>query len=308
MSKKDRPYNVLIIDDDENYVDALFREAQEVRLLLKHASSLEVAKEVFESAEGKSICGIILDVVCMKDREQEIPDPDFIMPAIEYFRSRALHIPIVILTGEPDRYKHLKEYFKGVRPIYSKGRDEQEMLSFLKNAAQELDREKVIRKYHDVFEIVERYLGYDAENKLIDCLNDTGKTEANAITGALGSLRKLQEYFYIALHKIDDKMLPRDLIFRANGSLDIRNERIMRHLKGNFDSSTKTCMSTEYIMFNSKEDRLLNYLYRGCSEELHVTEQATNKYTVQSLVFCFMDLVLWMKELAKKEGNKLGIM
>jgi hypothetical protein len=296
--KKDRPFKILIIDDDVPYVEALYRDAQEYRLILTPFGNLESAREFLNSSEGVSISGVILDVVCMKDKDQEIPNPDFIMTAIKFFNEKFSHLPLVILTGEPDRFKHLKEYFKGVLPTYSKGRDEAEMLLFLKDKAQEIPREKIIRRYLDVFEVVEQYLGYEAEERLLDCLNKMGQPEPSIITGTLGNLRKLQEYLYLGLNKIDNNMVPDALIY--SGKTKVDNEKIIRHLKGNFDKTNMRITTTEYVIHNSQADRLLNYIYRGCSEEIHVTEQNTTKYTVQSLVFAFIDLVLWLKEIAEK--------
>jgi len=251
------------------------------------------------SSEGISVSGVILDVVCMKDKDQEVPDPDFVMPAIQYFKEKASYLPLVILTGEPDRYRHLKEYFKGVFPTYSKGKDETEMLLFLKDKVQEIPHEKTIRRYLDVFEVVERYLGYEAEERLLDCLNKMGYPEPHTITGTLANLRKLRDFFYVGLNKIDNNMVPNNLI--NSGGINIDNKNISRHLKGYYDPVTKQLNGVEYIKHNSHEDHLLKYISDRTSQELHLTEQNTTKYTVQSLVFAFMDLVLWMKKIAEKK-------
>jgi hypothetical protein len=297
MSKqKERPFKILIVDDDRSYVESLHRDAQELRLILRHVTNLDAAKEVLESGEGPGICGAILDVVCMKAKGQEIPDPDFLMPAVDYFRSKAPHLQLVILTGEPDRCRDLKGYFKDMLPVYSKGRDEEAMLTLLKDKAQDIPREKVIRKFLDVFETVEQYLGYEAEERLLACLGNMDKSDPSVVTGTLGNLRKLQEHFYLALNKIDNVMVPDSLVFSDGTRID--NRKIIDYLKGNYDRIAGRCLSAEYVKHNSKEDRLLNLVYRGCSEEIHITEQNTTKYMVQSLVFAFLDLILWLRKIA----------
>ena len=48
MSKnKTRPLNLLIIDDDHNYVEALNRDAQGHRIILKHVSSVAFHKYIY---------------------------------------------------------------------------------------------------------------------------------------------------------------------------------------------------------------------------------------------------------------------
>jgi hypothetical protein len=278
-------------------VEALNRDAQCMQILLRHAPHLAEAKRIFESPEGRGLSGVILDVVCMQDEQQEIADPSFLMAAIEYFKTKSSLIPIVVLTGEPDKYKDLKKYFENYLPVYSKGREEPNMLAALKDKVQNLDREKVIRKYVDVFETIEKYIGFDGEDRLISCLTRMSSPENSDITGIVGNLRKLQEYLYAAINRINKEMIPDHLIYRENGTIEIRNEKVLRHLKGNYDPDRKCNTTQEFIKHNSKPDRLFNYLYRGCSEEIHLTDQETTKYTIQSLVFCFMDLTIWLKSI-----------
>jgi len=238
--------------------------------------------------------------VCFKERSQQVADANFLAPAIDYFRKKAPSLQLVILTGEPDKYRSLKELFKDYLQVYSKGREEKDMLTLLKEKAQDAPREKVIRQHIDVFDVVEKWLGMEAEDRLISCLDDMTQSDPSAITGTLGNLRKLQEYFYVALNKIDNKMVPDQLI--KSDRTKIENEKIIRHLKGNYNIGTKECVSIEYIKHNSKEDRLLNFVYRGCSEEIHLTDQNTTKYTVQSLVYAFMDLVLWLGKIGEAKN------
>ena len=173
MSKnKTRPLNLLIVDDDKDYVESLNRDAQGYRIILKHVCNLEEGKKFLESKEGRSICGVILDVICMKNKEQKVPDKSFLTAALKYFNEKLPNIPIVVLTGEPDEYKSLKDRYDGTETVYSKGRDESDMLLLLRDKAQELERVKILNKYSVVFEIIENYLDDEAEEELINCLKN----------------------------------------------------------------------------------------------------------------------------------------
>jgi ActR/RegA family two-component response regulator len=144
MSSPKRPLQFLIIDDDMEYFRSLYSEWQRNRIILKYAETLEDGKRIIESNEGKKISGVILDVICLKDREQEVPHKSFIKSATKYFEKNFPELPIAILTGEPDEFTQLKEFYKGELNVYSKGRDEDDMCEFLKKSALNLDRNKIM--------------------------------------------------------------------------------------------------------------------------------------------------------------------
>jgi DNA-binding response OmpR family regulator len=73
---------MLIVDDNRRYAEALFRDAQRHGILLRHAASLQEARELFEGPEGGSLTGIILDVKCCKEKHQGVPDNSFIVAAV----------------------------------------------------------------------------------------------------------------------------------------------------------------------------------------------------------------------------------
>ena len=202
MSKnKTRLLNLLIVDDDKDYVESLNRDAQGHRIMLKHVCNLEEGKEFLKSKEGRSICGVILDVICMKTKEQKVPDNSFITAALKYFGENLPSKPIVVLTGEPDEYKNLKKLYDGTWAVYSKGRDENDMLSFLIEKTKDIESRKILDKYSDVFEVVENYLDDEAEEELIHCLKDMNSSDFPTIKNNLSCFRRLQEKVYLALNK-----------------------------------------------------------------------------------------------------------
>ena len=301
---KDKPLRFLIIDDDTPYVESLNRDAQRLRIFFTHRTNLEEARQFMESKEAGKISAIVLDVKCMMRKQQEVAHSNFIMEAVIYFRKAFPHLPMAILTGEPDEYKHLKELFMNRMDVYFKGSEEEQMLLSLSGQAQRIDYVRLEQQHPGIFEAIAKYLEPDAYNRLLTCLQNMRNTDCTAITGTLGNLRKLQEYLYMALNRIDNDMVPDSLVY-YNGKINIDNKNIIKYLKGNYDQTQRTTTTTEYVKHDSKEDRLLNYIYKGCSEEIHVTDQNTTKYTVQSLVFAFMDLVLWLKEIADRHAGSV---
>lgn len=300
-----KKFKFLIMEDNEEYflalrmkADAFSKERRYSGISFIHAKNLPEAKELYDR-ERYTLNGIILDVVNYKDENQSIADESCLPVARDYFKERAGHLPIVALTGQPGMYEMIKKAWAGSIEVFSKSDEEEKMLDHLIKEVNKLEQYKITKKHHEVFELTEMYLGPDAYGRLLSCLQNMGNPDIAAITGTLSNLRKLQEYFYLSLNKLDSDMVPVELIYSGRTKID--NEKIIRHLKGNpvYNEREKKLSPTtmEYVAYNSKEDRLLNYIYKGCSEEIHVTDQATTKYTVQSLILAFMDLVLWLKEI-----------
>lgn len=291
MSKnKTRPLNLLIVDDHRDYVESLNRRAQGHRIMLKHVCNLEEGKEFLKSKEGRSICGVILDVICMKNKEQKVPDKSFITAALKYFGENLPNIPIVVLTGEPDEYKNLKNLYEGTWAVYSKGgRDENDMLSFLRDKAQELERVKILNKYSDVFEVVENYLDDEAEEELLHCLKDMNSSDFTIIKNNLSCLRRLQEKVYIALNKVNDELVPSEYIERG-----INVHSIYKHL-----------IEKSYVKRNSIIDRFAEVIYKitsdnGAHTPYENPDYPPTKYTVQAVTYALLDLLLWFKNVVSK--------
>jgi len=56
----------------------------------------------------------------------------------------------------------------------------------------------------------------------------------------------------------------------------------------------KNATSKVYIQHGSKIDRLLFFVYNGCSKEIHANDEKPSKYTTMAIVFAFMDVLLWL--------------
>ena len=291
---------MLFIDDDLEYANELYKTAQKHHFELKHVRSLEEGKEFLYTEVGQSIRCIILDIICKKKKLQEVPDKSFLTTASLYFAKNFQELPVVALTGEAEQYNDKSYDFRDDMPVFSKGSDEEKMFEYLRNKTLDYEKMKIRSNYLDIFEIVDRYCDPKVEEMLIACIRDMNSDEPKIKTGTLGNLRKLQESFYIALHKKNKKMVPRELLFNKNGELKVNNEKIIKHLKGNYDA-TKGETTESFIKHRSSIDRLLHFVYKGCSEELHLSAQKTSRYTVQSLVNAFLDMLLWLNSLKEKK-------
>ncbi|MBT6052138.1 MAG: hypothetical protein HOI47_09245 [Candidatus Scalindua sp.] len=282
-----RPLEMLIIDDDKEFVESLYADAQRSQILLTHKSNLEDGQLFLKSSKARKLSGVILDVVCMTSKDDEVAKSSFITEALDFFAREASHLPVVILTGEPDQYKNLSELFKR-KKVYSKGRDEEEMLLFLKEEALKLDRVKTINKYKDIFEIIEEFFDADTEDALINCLRSLNTSDKTQINNNLACIRRLQEKIYTELNKSKPDWVPIECI-----EGDVKVKAILRHLR-------------EGNRVDKKTDNFAKSIYETASDygahQNRSQASPVSKYTVHSAAYALLDLFLWFKEVVSEEG------
>jgi ActR/RegA family two-component response regulator len=277
---------MLIIDDNRSYVEALHRDAQRFGITLVHAGSLEEGRDCFERQDGWSLAGIILDVKCLKERNQQVPDNSFLTAAVRYFSEKAPHLPMVVLTGEPDQYHNMRELYAGTLQVFSKGRDEDVMLAFLRDAAGRLDYVKIVADHRDAFDVVRKYLGSDAEQELLSCLRDMKSGDPTIIKNTLGCLRRFQERVYIALSRADENIVPSQYV-----AGEINLVACYKHL------AEKGVVERYRII-----DRFAELIYKitsdnGAHTSYTVLKYPPTSYTVQAVTFALLDLLLWFGQI-----------
>ncbi len=296
MHPSDTAITLLIVDDDAAYAEAFYRIARSYGVAVRHGATLEDARELFTRPEHQEISGVILDVVGLKERSQQVPDNSFIIAASRFFADWAPHLPLVVLTGEPDQYRNLKELFKGTMGVYAKGRDEEAVLEFLQAEARKLDRIRLAVAYPEVFQVVRTHLDEDAEQELVECLKNLDSSDPTVIRGCFGNLRRLQEKIYIALSRQGAGLVPREYIVG-----EIRIPSIYKHLaERGFVERYKIIDRFAELVFKVTSDH-------GAHVPYAVPKYQPTRYTVRALCFALMDLLLWfggiMEEGTAGEGG-----
>jgi hypothetical protein len=304
--RADGQLTMLIIDDDERYVDSLFRDGQRHGIALRHAGSLEEGIAFFEGAEGRSVSGVILDVECYRRSDQETPDSSFIIAATKYFNERAPALPLVAITGVQPLFERFRKDFEGIWKVCRKGRDEGEMLAWLRERALELSWVKIVARYPEIFAIVDRYLGGDARTELLDCLANMEEAALPRIRGNLANLRSLQEKIYQALHRLDPAMVPAQFIQNRQGGSDkscVDVARILEHLKGGYDPQAQRNTGKVYLHYRSILYRFSETVYKVASDGIHAIDEGgafrPTAWTVQAVTFALLDLILWFGGVAE---------
>ena len=147
----------------------------------------------------KGYSGVILDIICLKDREQTIPDRDFLPIALMKVSKIAPNLPLAILTGESDKIEEHKSTYKAAAPVYLKGSDDvKDMLHYLKSEGNKLEENRVKDLHPEVFDIFSKgYLSSDVEQQLVDCFKNMTSRDYPTILNNLACLRRIQEEIII---------------------------------------------------------------------------------------------------------------
>jgi hypothetical protein len=293
--KLPRPLRVLIIDDDKSFVEELQRDANPYRIILDHAKSLEEAIEVMDERGEKAFAGIILDVICLKKKEQKVADESFLVKAKEVFDRKAPSLPKAILTAEPGHFKTLKPLYEGTISVYLKGDENQDqMFTFFCRESEKLENVRMASQYPDVFEVFEKhFLGNREEQELIACLKLMDSSDPVVITDNLGRLRRLQEAIYLALYRKDPKYIPPGAGI-GGGSLF---KHVIRHFK------------VMHLIEHGKIIEVASGLIHsiGSDHGTHVPSKpplySPTRYTVQMSTFAILDLILWFKEIMEPHAT-----
>ena len=282
------PLTMLIIDDATPYVESLNRDAQRHAIRLLHARSLEEGRAIYEGSEGRVVAGVILDGKCLKEKGQQVPDNSFLGAALQYFGAKAPHLPTVVLTGETDLYRNLSDLYAGTVRVYSKGRDEQQMLCHLLGEADQLEWLKVVRQHREVFAGLSDRLGADAEQELISCLLHMASDDPTTIRNTLVSLRRLQEKIFISLHKGDPGLIPAHLV---TGEINVVG--IYKHLseRGAIERYKVIDRFSE-LVFKVTSDN-------GAHTPYENPKYPPTRYTVQAVSYALLDLILWSRSLQR---------
>lgn len=290
MSKKKlaKPLNILMIDDNKEFAETLQREANPHRVRLECYTNLEDGLEVLQAKSERYFAGVILDVICLKDRNQKIARADFITTAIQEFDRRAPSLPKVILTGDPDRVKFVKELYEGNTKVFYKSSDIEAMFTYLIQKSLNLPHVKFARKFPDVFEIFENnFLGHEVELSLVRCLEKMDNVERTVVDDNLGRLRRLQEEIYLALNRHDpDIVLTNDI--EKNGP---QCRRIMAHLvKKDFAERDKIIDRGADLIYSIASDY-------GSHVPNTEPKYSPTRYTVQMCTYAILDQLLWFKSM-----------
>ncbi len=293
-NQKERCFKILAIDDDPAVLEALAMVAKSNNFNLTGVNSLEGAQKLIN--EGRSFQGFIFDVVCNTDDEQSSPSPDFISDALDYAKKNFAAHPRVIITGHSDHYEGVVKYHPKEK-IIEKGNVSAitGMFQWFRIEIGNLRETKIKDKYSDAWEVFDqRLLASDIENELLETLMQMDNHNLTTIKDNLARIRRIFESIYIEISKRREDIIPVKMLRGEHGEL--RVTAITNHLKG--DIKHHGYMDGVIAEFSSKVWSVASD--NGSHTPYEKPEYMPTKYTVQSITYALLDILLWMKSILNK--------
>lgn len=293
---KEPVLHILAIDDNPQFLQSLALEARRHRCRIFPAGSLEEAKEVIEAQGVRSFDGVILDILCVKARNQTEEDKSFLQAALDYLKSEAPDLPRVVVTGDESAYAVYRDIFAGEKVLQKSQEHMHQIFPFLRTAADKAPESRLRRAYQDVFEVFDKgHLDYRIRAELFETLMRMDSSKATVIRDNLARIRRIQEAIYIALSKASLEWVPVSL-FKVDGE-HIALRPALRHLhaKGYHQDLIRDFASCCYAVASDN----------GSHTPYENPDYAPTRYTVQATVNMLMDLVLWFSKLMDSRQHKL---
>ncbi|MDX9917795.1 MAG: hypothetical protein RBT15_07235 [Gudongella sp.] len=305
MAKKTK-YILHHIDDDKDFCDAFQLRARQKGISVISSSSFEEFSEKVKVNTSK-IIGVVLDIRCLRNKDQEIENEDFLVYAIRVLDRDYSHIPKYVLTGNEESRIKFADIVD--EKIYNKERSEMETLfDDIKSAADNLDNKKLLDKYSDVFEVFDKgYMSIDLFEDLFALLRDMNSGDLTVVKKNISIIRVLLEGLYQGIHKIDKGLIPASAFKDERGKKTLMFWDAHRNLAGNFDNYRKTTTTEVYYSENCRE--LATTLYSAtCDTGAHNPYESPKypptKYTVLALANGLCDLIIWaIKILDERLGS-----
>jgi len=288
-SKRKAPLlHVLAIDDSPTFLESLALEARKHRCQICPTGSLEEAREIIEAQGVRSFDGVILDILCVKTRNQTTEDKSFLQAALDYFKGEAPDLPRVVVTGDEAAYGIYRDIFAGEKVLRKAPEQLQQVFHFLRDAAEKTPESRIRRAYADVFEIFDKgHLDYRIRAELFEALMQMDSSKATVIRDNLARIRRILEAIYIALSKASVDWVPIEL-FRIDGEY-IALRPVLRHLQKE-GYHRDLVRNFAFCCYSVASDN-------GSHTPYENPDYAPTRHTVQASVHMLMDLMLWFSRM-----------
>ncbi len=280
--------NILAIDDNPQFLRSLALDGRRCRCRVIPAGSLEEAQEIIEERGIRSLDGVILDILCMRTRDQAVEDRSFLQAALDYFKAQAADLPRIVVTGDQSTFEIFADIFAEERLVQKGTVPNEAIFRHLRQQAERTPINHIRRTYSDVLDVFDRgHLDNRTRAELLETLLEVDASAPTAIRDNLARIRRIQEAIYIAMSKVSVDWIPVSL-FTFDGE-HIALRPVLRHLmdKGYHHAQIK---DFAYCIYSVASDNGSHTPYANADHE-------PTRYTVRATVFMLLDLILWFGSL-----------
>lgn len=291
------PIDIIIIDDEKDYCEAIKTNARNHGLRITDFQNLEDGYKCLSS--DPKYKGVILDARCLRTPEQETEGDDFLPFAIDQLkeieRETNRIIPFVVNTGyvaEQTIVMYEKFIIEKKSRIFNKGQNDVELFNFLIEAIERIDVTKIEQKYHNVFKSFEKnYLPTTIRTELVNILLNFEHPAKK--TDTLRRIRVVQDEIYNSLENI--RVLPSGMTF-PDKNLFLSNKHPRR-------SRARPSQAHQ----NKNIEFLAPAIYKICSEfgshPPRTNQDYPTIYSVISITHALLEQIIWYINLRNRLGR-----
>lgn len=298
MAKKERPVNVLFIDDKEDEMVEFKTLARQNRILIRtsHTSAESGLEEL--SSNVSRYDAVILDARAFRKKDQvsgtesigSLRDCINGINAIE--RDTKRKIPYCVYTGYMESIDW--DAWEDDIQVFIKGDQQADLFAYLKEEVKKIPESNIIREFSDVFELFdEGHLDLDYRDRLLFVLMNYESRQPRELEGAITQTRKILEGLYKRLHAMG--RLPDDVVPRGRPNL----EWCYRFVSGMpvNDLTVPGAIVPEHISWQLKAIK-----ENSSAAGAHDYEESIHNFTLKTMVFALLDVLLWFKKFAKENS------
>lgn len=285
--------NILVVDDDPGFIQRLGLGAPRNRCCLVAAGSLEEAQQLVTELGMEAFDGVILDIRCLKTKDQQVESPGFLSAALDYFKAMAPDLPRLVVTAASGIVGDFNEIFPTEEVMDKAKASNDDIFAFLWQRHADLPRAGILRKYADVFRVFELgYLDYKAREELLRLLLGEDDRSDTAFRDHLASVRRIQEALYRAMARQNDRWIPPGPPLFDDRTDNLLVTRVLNHLR---DTQLHEGFVKQFAFC----------VYHVTSDSgAHRSETNPTRYTVDAAVSMLLDLILWFGALMDAEREK----
>jgi hypothetical protein len=296
---------VLIIDDDEKFVESFRMVANLHHVILIHCTNLDDALARFQNEDAHAFAGVIFDKECYQSATDSNPSDKFLLKALTEFKRLDPAIPKVVLTGDEANESVLRDLLG--EPVFFKGRNEHaKLFEYIRSESRQLADNRVIARYPDVFTVFDmKILGEVDKAELIYCIKLLESKKSIDWKNILGRLRNILEHVCEALAEKFPQM-------RGNSGSQPASEHDSATMQPKSGISVRDVMREldrlKLLKRNDYMDRAMWYVYTVSSDEaIHSSNRRAkiSSYTIAVAIFSTLDILRWLAETVGKYAKNV---
>ncbi len=284
MSSPPRILNILVVDDNLDYLEEMNKDGWDSGCKVHPALSLQAAKSLMQQHGRTFWDGVVLDIVCLQEDDQQVPRPDFIHKAIDYFKLQIPDLPRAIMTADDGRWESIQGYLPNER-IYHKALTESAVVfDYLRQQTKQRDLHRLALKYSEVFRVFDKgHLPGEQRDRLAHLLQHMHEVEK--VRDNLMCCRQVLEAICLALHQNPSwKPIP---------DADPKKSKYGPSLTDNLHHLTD-----KGLIAGHRKDYAWLINSTASDHGAHVNElPAPTVLAVQATVYMLLDLIVWLGEM-----------